>query len=333
MLAPFKSKKPNNKDSGKKLDLIRQAFITSYDEELVDLRRSGWINVMIILTITSVGAAVMAVVEGWGGIESFYWAAQTITTVGYGDVTPKSNTGKICTVLYILIGCGFMAKAFADFTKIPIVARLKRNEIKVLDQFSGELTRDKLEMILSADLFEDHPLLRLNSDRLARSEFVLLVLTMMNKVEEKDIILVSEIFSRLDGNDNNFISAEDLEGKIKDAREEPQRKESMSEIVGEIAGRFLESFTGASAQKNGRSGSDSGSFSQPNNSISNPIVNSLSRGSFSINPSPILPVAATDNTLRASLATRSVGSSANKDGKENNSAQNQLELKSAIDSA
>ena len=259
-----------------------------------------------------------------------------------------------------------MAKAFADFTKIPIVARLKRNEIKVLDQFSGELTKDKLEMILTADLFEDQPLLRLNEDRLARSEFVLLVLTMMNKVEEKDIILVSEIFTRLDGNDNNFLSVEDLEFAMKDAKEEePGRKESLSEIVGEIAGRFIESFTtaGSGAKKSSRTGSDSGSFSYGNPAI-NPITRGAGgeeRGSFTVSNTSILPIPPTDNTFKPSLAARffesaspvennrssfsksthlvSSTSSNNlqKDNKEigggggSSSAQNQFELKTAVD--
>jgi hypothetical protein len=69
MLAPFKGKQSSSRhrDSGKKLDAIRAAFITSYDEELVELRRSGYINLFVIFMITAVGAACMAAIEGWGG--------------------------------------------------------------------------------------------------------------------------------------------------------------------------------------------------------------------------------------------------------------------------
>ncbi len=42
--------------------------------------------------------------EGWNYIDSTYFAVSTITTVGYGDLTPKTQPGRIFTILYMLIG-------------------------------------------------------------------------------------------------------------------------------------------------------------------------------------------------------------------------------------
>lgn len=41
--------------------------------------------------------------------ESFYWALITITTVGYGDVTPVTPLGQMVGALIALIGIGFFA--------------------------------------------------------------------------------------------------------------------------------------------------------------------------------------------------------------------------------
>lgn len=42
--------------------------------------------------------------EGWNYLDSAYFAVSTVTTVGYGDLTPKTGAGRIFTILYMLVG-------------------------------------------------------------------------------------------------------------------------------------------------------------------------------------------------------------------------------------
>lgn len=46
--------------------------------------------------------------EGWGIIDSLYFSVVTLTTIGYGDFTPKTDAGKLFTVLYIIVGIGMI---------------------------------------------------------------------------------------------------------------------------------------------------------------------------------------------------------------------------------
>ena len=46
--------------------------------------------------------------EGWSWIDSFYFSVITLSTVGYGDFSPKTPVGKLFTALYILIGLGIL---------------------------------------------------------------------------------------------------------------------------------------------------------------------------------------------------------------------------------
>jgi voltage-gated potassium channel len=51
-----------------------------------------------------------------------WWALQTVTTVGYGDVTPKNTVGRIVGAIVIMEGIAFLAIITAAITS-SLVAR------------------------------------------------------------------------------------------------------------------------------------------------------------------------------------------------------------------
>lgn len=53
------------------------------------------------------------IVEGWSWIDSAYFSLVTISTVGYGDLSPETSIGKIFTMFYIIIGLGVFVTAAA----------------------------------------------------------------------------------------------------------------------------------------------------------------------------------------------------------------------------
>ena len=58
----------------------------------------------------------------WVGM---WWAIQTVTTVGYGDVTPKHASGRLVGVIVMLEGIAFLAIITAAITS-SFVARAER---------------------------------------------------------------------------------------------------------------------------------------------------------------------------------------------------------------
>ena len=71
------------------------------DDEYRDLLIT---TIIIIL----VGTMVYHYLEGWSIIDSLYFSVVTLTTIGYGDFSPKTDAGKIFTIIYIVVGIGMI---------------------------------------------------------------------------------------------------------------------------------------------------------------------------------------------------------------------------------
>jgi voltage-gated potassium channel len=69
----------------------------------------------------------------WTGM---WWALQTVTTVGYGDVTPEHVSGRIVAALVMLYGIAFLTITIAAITS-TFVARAEREQL----ERSGEQER------------------------------------------------------------------------------------------------------------------------------------------------------------------------------------------------
>lgn len=65
---------------------------------------------LLYLTSIVVGSGTLfyRFAEDWGWIDSFYFTVITLTTVGYGDLTPTGPGSKLFTVMLILMGIGLL---------------------------------------------------------------------------------------------------------------------------------------------------------------------------------------------------------------------------------
>jgi len=59
-----------------------------------------------VLIILLIGTFFYHYIEAWSWLDSFYFSSISLTTVGYGDLAPKTDIGKIFTIVYIFSGIG-----------------------------------------------------------------------------------------------------------------------------------------------------------------------------------------------------------------------------------
>ncbi len=86
-------------------------IISNYLRLIVAIVRSFMDETVLALMATNTmivtGFAIaFRYVEGWSFLDAFYFCVITISTVGYGEITPTTGTGRVLTVVLITIGVG-----------------------------------------------------------------------------------------------------------------------------------------------------------------------------------------------------------------------------------
>ena len=117
----------------------------------------------LLAVVLGIGTAGFMLVEGWTAFDAFYMALISITTVGYEEVHPLSQAGRVFNIFFLLLGVSVMFLAIGAVTQFVIAAQL--------GEFFG---RRRMRRMI--DKLHDHYLLcgygrvgRAASDELGRS--------------------------------------------------------------------------------------------------------------------------------------------------------------------
>ena len=76
------------------------------------------------LAVIAIGTSFYHNFEGWRWLDAVYFCVVTLVTIGYGDFTPKTDAGKLFTIVYIVIGLGILSGFLAVVGETVLKQRL-----------------------------------------------------------------------------------------------------------------------------------------------------------------------------------------------------------------
>jgi len=84
-------------------------------------RRIG-VLVVVLVSFIFVGGALFKALEAWSYLESCYFSAMTLMSIGFGDFLPTSFTSRLAASIFILLGLG-VASSFIALLQVHVQLR------------------------------------------------------------------------------------------------------------------------------------------------------------------------------------------------------------------
>jgi potassium channel subfamily K len=161
--------------------------------------------VLAILPIfVSIGCGlIIGAIEGWPILDCFYYTIITITTIGFGDLSPSTTAGKIVAIFYLPLSVISVAHSIG-----AVMEEIGKRSVM----------KQKISM---------KELIAMDSDgdgQVSQMEYVCYMLVKLGKAEQEDIEEIIAQFRKLDKDGSGVLDKDDLERLDRQLQEQQARE-------------------------------------------------------------------------------------------------------------
>ncbi|XP_061369821.1 two-pore potassium channel 3-like [Gastrolobium bilobum] len=163
---------------------ILSTYMVDEEKGRMRIRTKVCLALVVVIGCIAIGTFTVHFVEDLNWDDSFYLSITSVTTVGYGDYSFKTVTGRCFAIIWLLVSPLAVTRAFLYLTDYSMHKRNRQVAKWILHK------KITLSDLVAADLDND--------GSISKSEFVIYKLKQMGKITEIDIIQISKQFDSLE---------------------------------------------------------------------------------------------------------------------------------------
>ncbi|KAF4045351.1 Ion channel [Phytophthora infestans] len=147
-------------------------------------------HAFVPIIISIMAGLIVGAIEGWPVLDCFYYTLITITTVGFGDLSPKSESARIFAIFYLPLAVVTVAHGIGSIV----------NELS-----ARSVMKTKISMKELLDMDTD------GDGKVSQLEYLCYMLVKLNKVDQDDLDGIITQFHKLDRDGSGELDRDDLE--------------------------------------------------------------------------------------------------------------------------
>ena len=167
-------------------------------------------SIAMMMTIQIIAATVFVAIENWTFSDAFYHCLVTATTVGYGDMSIASDSGKIWACVQILVSVALLGEIISTLDTLRDDFRQRGRR---MEQLHNKMNPNLAEnLIATCEKLQD-PRAQMG-DGVTQMQFMVSMLVESGVFDASELDGIRNIFAKANVDDEGMLSKEDLKHVI-----------------------------------------------------------------------------------------------------------------------
>ncbi|KAE8911569.1 hypothetical protein PF005_g14917 [Phytophthora fragariae] len=167
-----------------------QGSLPSWARKIFSDSNKALCHAFVPIVVSILAGLIVGAIEGWPVLDCFYYTLITITTVGFGDLSPTSKSARIYAIFYLPLAVVTVAHGIGS----------------ILNELSARsVMKTKISMKELLDMDAD------GDGKVSQLEYLCYMLVKLNKADQDDIDGIIAQFHKLDRDGSGELDHDDLE--------------------------------------------------------------------------------------------------------------------------